>query len=391
MKSCWLLLFCLLFTSCHKGESGIDDRSDVDRNRASFGLNETDLEKSRFCPASPIKSSADMKSGFRFDQQLIISKLTGEGLIGWMHAASPASGHFVFTYRSEKSEDEFAFFKAEEFSLVSLEEDIKVKLESLHRHDRVKLHGRMIPNGSPMRHLAISDIEVLEVYPLHHDYQPSVDSSIFKDLAEVRVLTKVHALIDGGKGMVLEYKDIVLPVVVDKSHLSISRGLYRGDKILVDLSILRREGRPLHFYTNPSRRGIRIVDAIRNCHGQKTTLYGNLVKFSRSPQINQDIFAVRVTDANGIIRNFTFFPDVDFAASGDDANRRFNELFAGISQKSKGAWEASTMNPKTERNHELQLNVRVEVNGTLNIVSKAQANPQIYISDLNDLVLKMEE
>ena len=348
-------------------------------------LNQGDILKSRFCPTTPTTGD-DRAPNHRFDDQLISGKLGGDGLSGYMHGVMEDSGQFVFTYRSEDASDPMAFFKAEEFSLVSRNEGVMNLLKSLNRHDLIKIKGALIPNQSPFRHIGVTALEVIKPYEYSRDYDYQLDPSVFEGQTQVRLLTKVHAVFQNGKGLVLEYQDLILPVLAKDEHLPWTQTMYRNDIILASLEILRHDNRPLHFTTsNHDGQAIQLVDAMKNCHGQVTTLTGTLAKFTKSPQITQDIFAVKVRDDNGIVRNFTFMPSVDFSQPG--ANEQFMKLFQEISRLSAQSWDASTQTADAARNHEVNPNIQVVVKGTMNVVSSAQANPQIYIQKIEDLAI----
>ena len=353
-------------------------------NTFEFALDNAALKDSHFCPDKN-KEPLDNEGGYQFEKGLIERKLE-EGLLGFMHGVRAQNKQYVFTYRSQDPDDPMAFFKAEEFSLVASKESVTDVLQRLNRHDKVSVKGRLLVGPGPLRHIFVEEIKILAKYQHAHKYDVVFDASAFKGRDQVDLLAKVHAIILDGGGLVVEYKDMILPVIVSKRHLALAKTIYRNDKIYLPLRISRHEGRPLHFYTDPSR-DIRIVDYIKNCHKEDVTLEGRLVRFKKSPQINRDIYAVKVVDKNGIERNFTFFPKVDFTK--DNANDVFMEIFQKIAQKSQDAWQASSEQPRLLRNHMVKQGVKVTVTGSMNIVSKTQANPQIYIKDPMDLAFSL--
>lgn len=342
------------------------------------------LQNSVTCPTEAPQDQQDGGDAYSFSETLIQEKLSQDGLRGFVHGVVPGNKQFVMTYRSEDTDDPMAFFKAQEFSLVSRDPSLTRKLESLNRHDEIIVKGQLLSAPRPMRHILLDSFELVQAYPEAHEISYEVDETSFAGLDRVTVLAKVHAVMGDGLGLVLEYKDMILPVFVLNPYQKLAAQIYRNDKILITLTIKRDPGRPLHFYTDTGTDAtFQIVDAIKNCHQQSTTLEGTLVLFKKSPQINRDVYAVKVVDSNGIQRNFTFFPNIDFSQEG--ANEAFSQLFESISRKSVEAWNQVDIPPLKDRNHLHQPAVTVRVTGILNIVSKTQANPQVYINDIQDL------
>ena len=376
------MVLALCIISCGKSDSNKDDHSPPQK-ADPMSLDAKSIEKSRTCPKDSPHADNQEPSSYRFPQALISQKLNS-GLRGWIHGVAVNNSQYVFTYRSEDSNDPMAFFKAEEFSLVTRDPNITKILQGLHRHDEVILKGRLLTAPTPLRHIAVTELEIKEPYQHSHKYNYEIEESIFAGKDTVKLLTKVHAVIADGQGLVLEYKDMILPVFVSEAHHQQTANIYRNDKLHVALKIKRGPGRPLHFYTNPDvEKGLEVIDSIQHCHKLPTTLEGTLVKFSQSPQITRDIYAIKVVDPNGIARNFTFFPQVDFSQPG--ANDTFMKLFEAISSKSAEAWEESGTTSLKARNHEHQPRVKVIAKGVLNIVSKSQANPQVYLTHVNNL------
>ena len=68
-----------------------------------------------------------------------------------------------------------------------------------------------------------------------------------------------------------------------------------------------------------------------------------------------------------------------------DPNERFAELFKRISDKVDSAWKKQLETVTQSRNHSYNNQIVVKVTGIMNIVSKTQANPQIYIRTLGDI------
>lgn len=341
-------------------------------------------DDSKFC--SPGNANTELpKMKQYFTKDLINSKLEGEGLVGWIHGAAPRFGYYVFTYRSEDENDPMAFFKAEEFSLITKDSEIINSLLSLSRHDKVRLFGKIKEIRSPIRHIEIDQIDVIERFKKSVSYNHK--SSLNLRNGETKVLLgKIHTVVADGKALVFEYGDLVLPVFLRPNQYKLTENIYRNDKVLLSVKAVSFPNRPVHLYlddkiSNP----IQVIDKIQDCHQKSITLTGVLTRFEKSPQINRNIYALKIVDPNGIERNFTLFPNVDFSDTTTDPNERFIELFNKISDKVDSAWTKELATITHSRNHSYNNKIVLRVKGIMNIISKNQANPQIYIKDAEDI------
>ena len=390
MQLTTIIFSVLLVFSCTRQprvETFVDDNSKSD----NLSLANENWENSKFCPEDPLMSDVeDMISGFPRD--FIDKKLSSEdGLTGWVHGSASQMGYYVFTYRSEDKEDPMAFFKAEEFSLVSRDPEIQQLLSTLKRHDKISLKGQIIPSRSPLRHISVSSLKIIEPYkkrPFDYEYKTKLETQNGEIL---ELFGKIHTVIADGKALVFEYGDLVVPVFVDPSLHGLTSDFYRNDKVALSVRAVKGPRRPLHFYLNKNAETpFKVIDRIKNCHGVTTELKGQLVKFDKSPQINRDIYAVKITDRNNVERNFTFFPDVSFSnPPTKEESEKFMSIFSKISAKVTKAWEENKDSAELARNHSVNPLIRISVSGRMNIVSKTQANPQIYITHPDDLIIEV--
>ncbi len=129
---------------------------------------------------------------------------------------------------------------------------------------------------------------------------------------------------------------------------------------------------------------------MQDCHGSSTELTGLLTRFEKSPQINRNIYAIKIVDENGVERNFTLFPNIDFNDPTTNPNDRFRKLFMEISSKVEKAWNSKIDSISQSRNHSFNANIIIRAKGIMNVVSKTQANPQIYISDADDIEIEIK-
>ena len=338
------------------------------------------IDKSRFCAAPAV--AATPAAGFRFERGFLQQQLLGEGLVGTIHGVMSINQQAVFTYRSDTN-----FFDAEELSLVPSDGQVAGLLASVGRHDRIRIEGNLLQTGDGPRHVLVEALEVLEPYATRYDYNYRIDETLFAGIERAKILAHVHAIIDGGKGLVLEYEDMVLPVIVDASHQELSATLYRNDIVLVDVSIIRADNRPLHFRTDATIiDALQRIDAMVGCHNREITLQGELVRFPASPAISRDVYAVKVSDANGIARIYTLFPGLGFE---DPA--AFNALFTALAEKAQLAWQAGAVTAVAGRNYFVNPAVQVTVSGRINVTSANQANPQLYIDNVEQLEFSAAE
>jgi hypothetical protein len=375
-----LPLSIAILSSCSKSENQLP---------ADDGLNLTvpvaSRSASNYCGPTTPETPEDPTPAYTFDAAFIDSKLKGEGLLGWMHGIVPSYQHYTFTYRLEDPSDFMAFFKAQQFTLIPKSEDVAKQLPTLHRHDKVRLKGSVFNNGSPIPHLFVESIEVVTPFaaPTQNEYQ--FDMNQFKDLKKLELFGQLHAKVYSeklGYGLIVEHKDALFPIAVSPEHASVAAKMFRSDIVNISLKVVESPRSPAHFVTDPDvANAIDVIDPMLNCHKQARTVEGFLVKFRKSPAISSDTYGVRVVDSNGIARNFTLFP-------GDHGGNDVMQLFKDLAVKAKDAWDAS---PETEivvRNYHAKKGIWVKATGFLNVESPDQANPQVYIGKVDDLVFE---
>lgn len=347
------------------------------------------LESSKFCSQDPnLKAPPkpyDPTPQHHFSTELIEEKLSGTGLTGWVHGSASYYSTYSITYRSEDKSDKMAFFKSEQYSLVPGSKEIGDLFKGLRRHDKITIYGKILKNSSSLTHIIVDRLEVIEKYPNPVENSYSFDDSQFKNLESFTLLGQVHAnsQVEGrGRALVVDWKDILIPISVPKALENRSAELIRGDIIQITVKALTTPHSTRHYVLDDSSPApLTVIDSIRLCHGQKRLVAGFLVKFEKSPAISTDVYAIRVMDSNGIARNFTLFP----AVKDPD---QFVEIFKAVSEKAKNAWESSTDPGLPIRNFYGKQSVQIEAEGTLNIVSSEQANAQIYLESADQVSFK---
>jgi len=293
----------------------------------------------------------------------------GRTVEGEVHGAFPDLNLYVFTYRNPEN-----FFDFVEVSLVAPEPELAEKLASLHRHDRVRIQGALMDNRSQQLHVELSSLEVVKSYEAspeipRYDYEASVPDDLLEKSNE---LFLVHAVLAGGSVLVVEYKDVVLPVPV--RHPELTRDLARNDVVRLYYEIRSRPDRPVHLQLQDIERPVEVVDSVMALHGKPAVVEGPLVLFPKSPQVLFNVFAVLQELPGNTQRQFTLINFEDPA------------LFEAIRNKLQAAWDAAA--PETAvsgRNKLISTEVRVRATGTFNEIDPNQANAQIVIDNIDDL------
>jgi hypothetical protein len=306
---------------------------------------------------------------------LDINRLAGElnhnGLLGSIHGSIPSSQIFVMSVRENDN-----FFAHREFSLVADDTKSLMTLKQVKRHDRICVRGHFIPNPSPQKHIAVESITVLDSKTQSDTYPPYNRRSHLPDelLDRTNFIGKVHAIGEAGNILVVDYRDMVIPVFVRATQAT--RSLFRGDIIQIAYKIQNYPQQPTHLQLDSNvQNPIEVIDAIALLNGQTKTLSGSLVKFPQSPQLQFDVYGIEV-DTQGIKRYFTL---VNF--------ENLNE-FQNIRNKLARIWDSNLATVKSGRNLLINPAVKITANGVINVVSPEQANPQILLDSVANITQK---
>jgi hypothetical protein len=294
-------------------------------------------------------------------------ELETNGLIGSIHGAAADYNLFVLSVRNPNN-----FFEHQEFSLVTKNKEIANNLASLKRHDQVCLKGSFLNNSSPQKHILVESIIVKQPYDNYNsglDLEPyQRDINLPNEIKENNSFTgKVHISGENGKILVMEYKDLILPIFVRTP--SLTENLYRNDIIKLNYKIQPNPKKPTHLRLNlASENPIEIIDSMAMWHEQEKILTGKLVKFPQSPQVSFDVYALEV-ETEGIKRYFTL---VNFANP---------EEFKNIREKLTQIWDNNLETVISGRNMLVNPNIIIEAQGIINVESPVQANPQILLDN----------
>lgn len=309
-------------------------------------------------------------------QGLVLSHLSQElettGLIGRVHGAAASSQLFVMSVRDPQN-----FFNYHHFSLLTQDATTLKALKQVKRHDRICIQGEFLPNPSPQKHIRVRSLQVLSPWSglaKFPAYQR--DPKVPEELkTQTHFVGKVHAIGADGRILVVEYKDRVLPIFVTST--AYTQDLFRGDIIRIAYQIQARPHQPTHLNldlnANPP---LEVLDRMADWHGQQKRLTGQLVKFPQSPQIKFDVYAMEV-ETQGVKRYFTL---VNF----DDIPE-----FEKIRTKLAKIWQDHQDTATSGRNMLINPEFTIEAIGQANVVSPAQANPQILLERAEDIQLKV--
>ncbi|MCG8555605.1 MAG: hypothetical protein MJD61_10020 [Proteobacteria bacterium] len=307
------------------------------------------------------------------DSAALAGRLAGKGLVGRMHGVVPSRRLYVFTYRKPCD-----FFAYADFPLVAANAAVGTQLASLKRHDKVRLFGSFVRHRAPQRHIRLTAVKVVE---RHRSSEPRPASYTYRtrlpeDLDGKQTLVgKVHALAEAGRVLVLEWQDAIVPVHVRDRRLT--SHLYRNDKVRLRVRLAKHPRRPRHLELEGSApAAVEVIESIKQGHGEPVTLTGPLVMFPESPQIIFDIYALHTSDADGVTRDYTLL-------SSKDAS-----IFKAIRSKLARSWSAHRRYSENARNKLINRRLLVTAKGTLNVVSRSQANPQILLESADDVEVR---
>lgn len=323
-------------------------------------------------------ASAETINGAELTKQFI-EELNSENGVGVeIHGADHSNGLYVISFRP-KNFFEFVNISVQADYMSPNFADIKQQLSTLRRHDFIQIKGSTNPFvSSPQNHVLINSLTVLNKFSLPMTEVPQYThyTNLLKDVSDkTELIVKVHASLLDGKIFVVEYGDSNIPVIVPDA--SLTKDLYRGDKIKMRFRVQEVPLAPVHLVLNSGPLGLEVLDSIVQQHNQPQDRCGELVMFPKSPQVKFNVFAIKIDIGDDLFRTYTL---INF----DDMN-----LFFALRDKAQAAWDANTESVVAGRNYYINPKLQACAKGLGNMITPSQANPQILIDKLEDLTFSV--
>jgi hypothetical protein len=227
-----------------------------------------------------------------------------------------------------------------------------------------------------------------EPHPGHQEYiepakklyqeSANLDEFIPAEVYEKSEMTAlVHASLSGGNILLIDLKDIILPVYIRDNKWT--KNLYRNDLIKFKYIVRSNPKRPTHLELNvDDPEPLVVLNKLVEQHGQRRTIEGSLVRFAKSPQVKFDIYAIETTDQLGNRVNYTLI------------NFENSELFASIREKAGRVWDRYKATAVDGRNKMVNRKIHVSATGLINVVATDQANPQVVLDSVDNLKFSRE-
>lgn len=285
-----------------------------------------------------------------------------DGLNVYIHGIDTKHSLYVLIVRGKD------FFDFAQVPMVAGNRAAAAQLATLHRHDFVRIKGTIEPEvRSPQKHILVESIEVTRPFDLGglppYERKAKLPDDL-KGLSEI--IVKVHAIVDEGRIMVVEYKDTNIPVINDEPERV--KGLYRSDKIRMKFTIAKHPRMPVHLQIAKVPDAITVLRSVKGEHERKIdSLCGQLVMFPKSPEIKFNVFAVKHDIGDGYDWTYTLinFEDPD--------------VFKTIREKLQAEWDRREASAIRGRNYYINPDLITCVSGTGNESHSFQANPQVLL------------
>lgn len=322
-------------------------------------------------PAAPTTIKNENKNSF---EELLKTK----GVTGLVHGSVPGSNLFVFIYGDP-------IRGGEHYSLIPANDDIKTKLQKISRHQSVTIKGTLEEKGTLQKHILLQDIKLGEAWSpkitFKYTNQPySPPEQLKKELEGKKDINCiVHAVLHGGKVLIVNHKGDVLPVYVTNPKWT--KDLRSSDKINLRYKIRKHSEGPLHLSLciEDNIPPIKVLDAILPLSEskEKFELTGSLVWFPISPILTRETWGIKVKDQNGLERTYSLFnlrdeDDVDIKKIDDILRKEWNKKTEGFIRSSSFF-------------HHPQ--IKIEVTGKVNHFAVNQRNPLVDLDSKDIKIL----
>ncbi|MCM8532597.1 MAG: hypothetical protein NE330_15635 [Lentisphaeraceae bacterium] len=299
----------------------------------------------------------------------VIRSTETKGIHAIIHGADHERRLYVVSWSSPEN-----FFNRYNLVISPTTSSISQQFATLNRGDRIFIQGKVNKNRG-QAHIEVSKMTKTKKYDpkvKHTAGQYFPKTQLPGQLLDKSTETfYLHATDESGSVLVLEYGDTIVPMIVKKTELA--KDLYRGDYVELSYKIHASEDkrRPTHLYLDSSvENPVKVLDQVVKLHDKELTIKGRLVMFPKSPTINRNIFAVEVhwdKMKNQAPRYFTILPK-------DFTSKNFKAMLKMLQE----SWDKNKDSIYKGRSKYINTAVTIEISGTGNVVSKNQANPQIF-------------
>lgn len=289
--------------------------------------------------------------------------LQTKGAKGFMHGSVPGTDTFVFTYGE--------VLKSEHFSLIPANDAIRAKLHETARHQAVTIHGKILSKATPQRHVLVEEIQVGDKwdpkFTFQYKEQPRI-TDLTKHLKEKKeILCTVHALLHGGKVLVVNYQGHIVPVYVEDPKWT--KDLWTTDKIRLRFEVRDHQGGPPHVSLRDEKDivPVEVIESIVALKEKERQVEGSLVWFPKTPVTTFEVWGIQEKDSNGLSRIYALFNSED--------KKELQKIDALL----RNAWNGEKEGFVRRSTSFYNTNVQLRVHGVVTQFSPNQGNPVIEL------------
>ena len=298
--------------------------------------------------------------------------LKTKGAKGLVHGSVPETDMYVFAYGDP--------IRSTQYSLIPENDKVKAELTKIARNQIVTIYGDTVGKGTPQQHVIVKKIEAGELWNpkisddpkiiLEHTKEKRIPD-LAKHLKERKEIDcSVHALLHGGKVLIVNYGGHTIPVHVKEGETQWTKDLWSTDKIRLRFKVRNHEQGPPHVSLRDEEgiAPVKSLESVITIQGKERNVKGSLVLFPKSPLLSIDIWGIQEKDpVSGLTRVYSLFNFND----EKDAQKIDETLRAAWYKQRKGfiQYSSSFYHP----------NIRLEINGTVNQLVRNQRNPILEI------------
>ncbi len=307
---------------------------------------------------TPHSQSATVKKEDTFE-----ALLQTKGAKGLIHGSVPETDMFVFTSGN---------ISGEHYSLIPKNKDIRTKLEKTTRHQEVTIFGKAVGKGTPQKHILLENIEPGETWDpkvtFQYKDQPRIPE-LAKHLEEKKeIVCSVHAVLHGGKVLVVNYEGHNIPVYVEEQKLT--QDLRSNDILKLQIKTREHKKGPPHLSLHSENGAvpITVIDSMSKLQDKEKEVKGALVWFSLSPGSDiRELWGVEEKRSNNEPSRF-------FAIYSDDDN-----VLDKIDSMLRKAWNKEKTGFIRQTSSFYNPNIQVSVKGVVKHFFRNQRNPVIMV------------